>query len=85
ELIREFLSQLGEQKYSAATMARKIATLRSFHKWMERKGLAPTNPMVLIRTPKQAKRLPKAISVEQIERLLSAPDDTDILGARDRA
>jgi integrase/recombinase XerC len=85
ELIREFLSKLGEQKYSAATMARKIATLRSFHKWMERKGLAPTNPMVLIRTPKQAKRLPKAISVEQIERLLSAPDDTDILGARDRA
>jgi integrase/recombinase XerC len=66
-------------------MARKIATLRSFHKWMERKGIAATNPMVLIRTPKQAKRLPKAISVEQIERLLSAPDDTDILGARDRA
>lgn len=85
DLIREFLSKLGEQKYSAATMARKIATLRSFHKWMERKGIAATNPMVLIRTPKQAKRLPKAISVEQIERLLSAPDDSEILGARDRA
>jgi len=85
DLIREFLAKLGEQKYSAATMARKIATLRSFHKWMERKGIAATNPMVLIRTPKQAKRLPKAISVEQIERLLSAPDDTDVLGARDRA
>ncbi|MFM9179809.1 MAG: tyrosine recombinase XerC [Phycisphaerales bacterium] len=85
EMIREFLAKLGEQKYSAATMARKIATLRSFHKWMERKGLAATNPMVLIRTPKQAKRLPKAISVEQIERLLSAPDDTEVLGARDRA
>jgi integrase/recombinase XerC len=52
---------------------------------MERKGLASSNPMVLIRTPKQAKRLPKAISVEQIERLLSAPDDSDVLGARDRA
>lgn len=85
ELIREFLSKLGEQSYSAATMARKIATLRSFHKWMERKGIATTNPMVLIRTPKQAKRLPKAISVDQIERLLSAPDDTELLGARDRA
>ena len=85
DLIREFLAKLGEQKYSAATMARKIATLRSFHKWMERKALASSNPMVLIRTPKQAKRLPKAISVEQIERLLSAPDDTEVLGARDRA
>ena len=40
DLIREFLAKLGEQKYSAATMARKIATLRSFHKWMERKALA---------------------------------------------
>ena len=85
ELIREFLAKLGEQNYSAATMARKIATLRSFHKWMERKGIAATNPMVLIRTPKQAKRLPKAISVDQIERLLSAPDDSELLGARDRA
>jgi len=41
--------------------------------------------MLPTRTPKQAKRLPKAISVEEIERLLSAPDDRDLLGARDRA
>lgn len=85
ETIRGFIAHLGEQDYSAATMARKIATLRSFHKWMERKGLVKTNPMVLIRTPKQAKRLPKAISVDQIERLLSAPNDGELLGARDRA
>jgi integrase/recombinase XerC len=85
ETIRGFIAHLGEQEYSSATMARKIATLRSFHKWMERKGLVKTNPMVLIRTPKQAKRLPKAISVDQIERLLSAPDDSELLGARDRA
>jgi integrase/recombinase XerC len=85
ETIRGFIAHLGGQDYSAATMARKIATLRSFHKWMERKGLVKTNPMVLIRTPKQAKRLPKAISVDQIERLLSAPNDADLLGARDRA
>ena len=71
DLIREFLAKLGEQKYSAATMARKIATLRSFHKWMERTGLSPTNPMTLIRSPKQPKRLPKAITVDQIERLLA--------------
>jgi integrase/recombinase XerC len=85
ELIRSFLTQMAEQQYSAATMARKIATLRSFHKWAERRGHVRTNPMVLIRTPKQSKRLPKAISVEEIERLLSAPDDRELLGARDRA
>lgn len=85
ELIRGFLARLGEQNYSAATMARKIATLRSFHKWLEKCGMIKTNPMTMIRTPKQAKRLPKAISVDQIERLLSAPDQNTLLGARDRA
>lgn len=84
-VIRQFLAWLGEQSYSAATMARKIATLRSFHKWMEKRDLISANPMTLIRTPKQAKRLPKAITVEQVERLLSAPDDSELLGARDRA
>lgn len=85
ETIRSFLAKMGEQNYSAATMARKIATLRSFHKWMEKRTLVANNPMLMIRTPKQAKRLPKAITVDQIERLLSAPDDRDLLGARDRA
>jgi integrase/recombinase XerC len=85
DTIRAFLAKMGEQNYSAATMARKIATLRSFHKWMEKRGLVATNPMLMIRTPKQAKRLPKAITVDQVERLLSAPDDRDLLGARDRA
>ena len=85
DLIRGFLQRLSEQNYSVATMARKIATLRSFHKWMERTGHAATNPMTLIRSPKQPKRLPKAITVDQIERLLAAPDANDLLGARDRA
>ncbi|MFM7808638.1 MAG: tyrosine recombinase XerC [Planctomycetota bacterium] len=85
EVIRSFLARLAEQSYSTATMARKIATLRSFHKWMERAGITQSNPMTLIRSPKQPKRLPKAITVDQIERLLSAPDANDLLGARDRA
>lgn len=83
--IRAFLNHLGEKDYSAATMARKIATLRSFYKWANRRGLCATNPMTAIRTPRQAKRLPKAIGVEQIEKLLSTPSDRDVLGLRDRA
>lgn len=85
DTIRGFLEHLGEQSYSAATMARKIATLRSFYKWAERRGLSDSNPMTLIRTPRQSKRLPKAITVDQVERLLSAPDQTEVLGVRDRA
>ncbi len=85
EAIRSYLAYLADQRYSPATMARKIATLRSFYKWAQRRGYMPTNPMTLIRTPRQSKRLPKAITVEQIELLLSAPDDNEVLGARDRA
>jgi integrase/recombinase XerC len=85
ESIREFLAHLGEKDYSAATMARKIATLRSFYKWTARRNLTKTNPMTAIRTPRQAKRLPKAITVDEIERLLCTPSDKDVLGMRDRA
>ncbi len=85
DLIRGFLGFLGEQSYSPATLARKIATLRSFYKWGNRLGFTTNNPMTLIRTPRQSKRLPKAITIEQIERLLAAPNDGDVLGRRDRA
>ena len=85
DTIRDFLAHLGEKSYSAATMARKIATLRSFYKWAERRGVASGNPMTAIRTPRQAKRLPKAITMDQVEKLLAAPGDGDVLSRRDRA
>lgn len=85
ETIRAFLAHLGDQQYSPATMARKIATLRSFYKWADKRHLSVGNPMVMIRTPRQGKRLPKAITIDQVERLLSAPGDADVLGRRDRA
>ncbi|MAI67942.1 MAG: tyrosine recombinase [Phycisphaerae bacterium] len=85
EYLRSFLAYLAESSYSPATMARKIATLRSFYKWLERDNCIDSNPMTLIRTPRQKKRLPKAIDVEQVEKLLSAPNDKTLLGARDRA
>ena len=85
DLIRGFLEHLDAHQYSAATLARKIATLRSFFKWAARNKLSATNPMVAIRTPRQTKRLPKAITIEQVEQLLSAPDEKDVLGTRDRA
>ncbi|MFW5681382.1 MAG: tyrosine recombinase XerC [Phycisphaeraceae bacterium] len=83
--VRGFLAHLDSFGYSAATTARKVATLRSFYKWMLLRGQVEANPMLLIRTPKQSKRLPKAIAVEQVEALLDAPDNHETLGARDRA
>jgi integrase/recombinase XerC len=83
--IRRFLAFLGRQDYSKSTTARKLATLRSFYKFCLRRGYVEANPLVTIRTPKQEKRLPKFLEIDQINKLLNTPDDSTILGARDRA
>jgi len=83
--IRSFLTFLHEREYSKATAARKLATLRSFYKFCLRRGYISANPVATIRTPKQEKRLPKFLDIEQIRKLLSTPDDSTLLGARDRA
>jgi len=83
--VRNYLQFMRENNYSKATMARKLATLRSFYKFCNRRSMTSNNPMITIRTPKQEKRLPKVMLEDQITKLLQTPKDTDILGARDKA
>jgi integrase/recombinase XerC len=85
EQVKAFLAFLGTQSYSKSTIARKLATLRSFYKFCMRRGYVKAHPLATIRTPKQDKRLPKFLEVEKITKLLSTPDDNTLLGARDRA
>lgn len=85
EHVKSFLSFLGTQNYSKSTIARKLATLRSFYKFCLRRGHVQSHPLASIRTPKQEKRLPKFLELEQITKLLATPDDNTLLGARDRA
>ena len=83
--VRAFLAFLNDQNYSKATSARKLATLRSFYKFLVRRGRIETSPVTAIRTPKQEKRLPRFLDSDQIETLLNCPDTNTMLGARDRA
>jgi integrase/recombinase XerC len=83
--IREFLAYLYGQNYTKSTTARKLATLRSFYKFLIRRGLVAASPLTTIRTPKQEKRLPKCLDLDQVQRLLEAPGDADVLSARDKA
>ncbi|HHT63911.1 MAG: tyrosine recombinase XerC [Bacillota bacterium] len=82
--IRRFLALMQKRGLSKATMARKVAALRSFYRYLTREGLAKVNPMININTPKQDKKLPKFLYYPEIELLLSAPDSSP-LGQRDRA
>jgi integrase/recombinase XerC len=85
EDVRTLMSVLRDHNYCKSTVARKLATLRSFYKFLVRRGYLTNNPVASIRTPKQDKRLPKCLEEDQIEKLLANPDTTTLLGARDRA
>ena len=83
--IRSYMAVLNEKQYSKATIARKLATLRSFYKFLVKRNRVGSNPVVGIRTPKQEKRLPRFLEYEEIKRLLETPPTDTWLGARDRA
>ena len=83
--IRAYLAIMRNSEYSKATIARKLATLRSFYKFLVRSGGVEASPVAVVRTPRQDKRLPKCLDIEQIEALLGAPDGETLLGSRDRA
>jgi integrase/recombinase XerC len=83
--LRGYLADLRREEYSRATVARKIATLRSFYKYLARQGEIERNPVKVIRTPRQEKRLPKFLDPADIERLLATPKGDDILSLRDAA
>lgn len=83
--VREFLAQLREKNYQKTTVVRKLATIRSFYKFLIKKGLVTSNPLVEIQTPKVEKRLPHFLAVEEVEKLLNAPRGTSFQSIRDRA
>jgi integrase/recombinase XerC len=83
--LRRYLAALRQVEYSRATVARKLATLRSFYKFLCRGGELDENPVAAIRTPKQERRLPKFLDPSEIQRLLDAPKGNDLLTLRDRA
>lgn len=83
--VRAYLAALNEKQYSRATIARKLATLRSFYKFLVKRNQLHSNPVMAVRTPKQEKKLPRFLEYEQIKRLLETPPMDNWLGARDRA
>ena len=83
--LRRFLAQLRERGVSKATVARKLAAIRSFYRLLCREGILRTNPVVALRTPKQEKRLPHVLSTEEITRLLESVNGGAPADFRDRA
>ena len=85
-LLREFIMNLMTSKSLAiASIQRHLSSIRQFHKFMVREGITETDPMLNIETPKGWRRLPKTISMSEVESLLKQPGENSNLGIRDGA
>ena len=83
--IRAFLAHLHGRGVSRATMARRLASLRSFYRHWVRQGVVKGNPAALVATPKLDRRLPRSLSEAEVESLLAAAFGDSPLDRRDRA
>jgi integrase/recombinase XerD len=80
-----FLSHLAAAGLAAPSVARCLAAVRGFHKFLLTEGLADTDPTVNLETPRGWKRLPKTLSAAEVDALLQQPDPASAIGQRDKA
>ncbi|ANE48028.1 recombinase XerD [Paenibacillus swuensis] len=76
------LRQLGR---ASATISRMLISIRSFHQFMVRERLLNHDPTMNMETPRQEKRLPKVLTIKEVETLLEAPQTSTPAGLRDKA
>ncbi len=76
--IRAYLSELYGRGLSKASVARALAAIRAWFKWLARRGLVEQNPAVLVATPKLPKHLPRVPTIEQMNRVVDAAASEDV-------
>jgi len=84
-VLRRFASGLHAAGYAASTVARKLATMRSFYAFGQREGWVRSNPAKPLRSPRRPRKLPRFLTADEIGRLLAAPQPRAAGGLRDRA
>jgi len=84
-LVRSYLASLQRHGYSKRSMARKLAALRSFFRYLCRLGVLEQNPADHVSTPKQEQKIPEFLYEDEVVNLLMCPDSRTPLGIRDRA
>jgi integrase/recombinase XerC len=85
ESLRAYIGSLLDKGFSRRSVARKIASMRSFFKYLRRQKVINGNPALVLITPKVGKRLPSYLDEESVKRLMSSPDRSTEEGKRDTA
>jgi len=83
--LRSYIAALHEAGYAKTTIARRLASMRSFFRFGQREGWTKANPAKPLRNPRKPRSLPHFLSSDDITRLLAAPPSDEPLGLRDRA
>lgn len=81
--ITDYMSQLKNKGLAAATIARKLAAIKSFYRFMTAEGYMDANPAEVVEAGTKGIRLPRVLSEDEVERLLAQPDITTAEGFRD--
>jgi tyrosine recombinase XerC len=84
-LLRSFLGMLRRRGYASGTVARKLASLRAFFRYLQQQGVIDEDPAALLRSPRAAQRLPVHFSREEMIAALIAPEGDSLQAIRDRA
>ncbi|MBI5184158.1 MAG: site-specific tyrosine recombinase XerD [Nitrospinae bacterium] len=85
EGLRSFLLKLREEKISQRSIARNLTAIKSFFRFLVNEGKLEIDPTENLESPRMEKALPGYLSVEEVDRLLSQPDEKTALGLRDSA
>lgn len=80
-----FLAWRKTTDHAPLTLSKDISSLRAFGSYVERMGIWPENLALLIERPKASRSLPRVLSVNQVEKILSAIDSSSLVGKRDSA
>ncbi len=83
--IREYMATLYEKKKKKSSIHRKVATLRTFFRFLCREEILENNPAMLVSSPRVDRKLPNHLSIEQMVRFIETPETETVLGKRDRA
>lgn len=83
--ISHYLAELHQKGRANSTISRNLASIRSYFHFLVRENVLQQDPTSYIETPKIEKRLPRVLTIEEIECLLQAPDPTNPAGSRDHA
>lgn len=85
DAVRAYLQWLDQKGDKPSSLARKLAAVRSFYRYLSRRGMVSSNPVDGMRTPKQPKLLPRVLTKDDADALMTFPAGQTVWSLRDRA